>query len=213
MCSMRADNENGFTLIEVMVAVAVMGIVLLVAYRSIGTTSEAVQHVSKTADIHHTARVILGRLAEELVSADWTEDSRDAVFIGVDGNEDGRPTDSLRFRSRAHVRTVADARESDLNVVGYSLHNRTLLRQEEHNLLSLSDMTADRGEISGVSSLNFRYWDGTGWRDDWDAVRAKGLPVAVLIELSMADSSAGAGTFTTMVNLPLGRVRTSNPMP
>ncbi len=205
MSLMRADNENGFTLIEVMVAVAVMGIILLVAYHSISATSETVQQVSNAADIQHSARVILGRLAEELVSTDWSEDSRDAVFIGVDGNDDGRPADSLRFRSRAHMRSGQDARESDLNVLVYTLHNKKLLRQEEHNLLSLSDATLERDEILGVASVNFRYWDGSAWRDDWYAERAKGLPVAVLIELSMESSSARLTTFTTMVNLPLGR--------
>ena len=106
---MHADQQNGFSLIEVMVAVVVVGIILLLAYRSIGNTSEAVQQVSESANLQHTVRVVLRRLAEELVSADWTEETRDTLFLGVDGNEEGRPADSLRFRSRAHTSLVPRA--------------------------------------------------------------------------------------------------------
>ena len=210
---MHAEQENGFSLIEVMVALAVVGIILLLAYRSIGNTSEAVQQVSESADVQHTVRVVLGRLAEELISADWTDEPRDTLFLGVDGNEEGRPADSLRFRSRAHVRKAVDARESDLNVLDYSLQNKTLIRREEHNVLSLSEATVESDEISGVASLNVRYWDGTVWRDDWDAKRAKGLPVAVLLELAMEGPFSRLETFTTMVSLPLGRAIPVQPAP
>lgn len=210
---MRPDNQKGFSLIEVMVAVAVTGIILLLAYRSIGNTSEAVQQATDSADLQHTVRVILGRLAEELVSADWTEETRDVLFLGVDGNEAGRPADSLRFRSRAHAGRTPDARESDLNVLDYSLHNKRLMRREEYNLLNLTEATMESDEISDVASLNVRYWDGTAWRDNWDATRAKGLPLAVVIELAMEGSLARQETFTTMVSLPLGRVAPLQPAP
>jgi type II secretion system protein J len=200
---MRANNQNGFSLIEVVTAVTILGIIVLLTYRIMDNTSEAVQQASDTADRQHTVRVVFGRLTEELVSADWTQDTSGALFVGISRNEDGRPADVLRFRSRAHARTATDARESDVNLLDYSLDNKMLVRREEHNVLSLSETTVETDEIAGVASLNFRYWDGVSWRNDWDAKRAKSLPSAVFIELSLDGPSDPPETFTTTVTMPV----------
>jgi general secretion pathway protein J len=203
---MRADDHHAFTLIEILVAIAILGILMTIVYRSFAGTAMVVQEISVKADVHHTVRVIFARLLEELAATDWPQDRMTAVFVGLEGNHTDRRGDFLRFRSRAHVRKFEDARESEFHVVSYAVEGRVLIRREEHNPLSVSGTTVQTDELRGVAELNFRYWDGANWRDGWDAARVGRLPSAVLIELTLEHPHGEPGIFVTTVALPLGAV-------
>ena len=45
-----------------------------------------------------------------------------------------------------------------------------------------------------VTSVTFRYWNGTEWATDWNSDEMGGLPLAVEIVMTMADPNAEAST-------------------
>lgn len=203
-------GAGGFTLLELLVAAAIVATILVLAYKTVESTAETMRRVSAEADVQHLARVIYARLADELIAADWEQGNARTVFVGGDGMRDGRPADTLRFSSRAHVRTQPDAPESDLNVVAYELEGGTLVRREERNPMSLSDRSVETEEFArGVAGFNLRYWSGSEWRETWDAARANALPAAVLVELALMDPLEGERRFLTTVRL--SRVRADAP--
>ncbi len=199
-------RRDGFTLIEVLVSIAILAVLAHLVYQAFADTADVVRQVSARADLDHRARVIFSRLGEELVASDWQTGNARTVFLGTDGMEGGRAASTLRFSSRSHFRGEPDVRESDLNLLAYGLEAGALVRREEGNPFSITDRTVEREELApGVAAFTLRYWDGTDWRDSWDAGRAKALPSAVLVELSLEAPSEGARRFMTMVTLPRAR--------
>ena len=213
MCLMRAEadtetrsREGGFTLLEILVSVAVLAIVLSLVFKAFDTTAETVRQVSARGDRYHLVRVIYSRLSEELIAADWEKGNRRTVFVGLDGTQGVRPAGMLRFSSRAHVRTEPEVPESDLNLLVYELRGGTLLRREERNPLSLSDRSVETDALArGVTEFSLRYWDGSAWRESWDAAALQDLPSAVRIELAFQDAAGDRQRFVTMVTLPRAR--------
>src|SRR5207247_5613215 len=112
MCLMRAEadtetrsREGGFTLLEILVSVAVLAIVLSLVFKAFDTTAETVRQVSARGDRYHLVRVIYSRLSEELLAAAWEKGNRRTVFVGVDCTHGIRPAGKLGLRSRRQVRT------------------------------------------------------------------------------------------------------------
>ena len=53
-----------------------------------------------------------------------------------------------------------------------------------------SDYDSAKLLASEVTSIAFRYWDGTDWVSDWNSDEMGGLPLAVEIVMTMADANA-----------------------
>jgi hypothetical protein len=126
-------------------------------------------------------------------------------FIGTDsGGVKGVDADSLEFYT-THV-YVDDAQLDGLTadtplVGGIGKVNLLLeedsetkdgtyllLRQVTTNLLAPQVAEVDEQVLCrNVASLNFRYYDGTGWLDEWDSTAdANSLPLAVEIDVEIA---------------------------
>jgi len=168
---------RGFTLVEVMVALAIMVGVGVTLWRSMSMSFEVKQRVGETIDRYHEGRQVMQRMTRELRMA--------FLHAPVDPNQsDEGPTlqtqfkgeeDALFFASTSHLRLQAQARESDQTEVAYFIKERTLYRRESKRL----DDKPDRGGaiwpvIEGVKSLQFEYWDDAkevasdAWKRAWD---------------------------------------------
>lgn len=69
-----------------------------------------------------------------------------------------------------------------------------LLRQVTTNLLAPQVTDVDEQVLCrGVASLNLRYYDGTGWLDEWDSTAdANSLPLAVEVDIEIARHDKGS---------------------
>jgi hypothetical protein len=74
---------------------------------------------------------------------------------------------------------------------GYHGPGLDLIRAATRNLLPLSQPTQpdERHTIlSGVQSLNFLYYDGTQWDQNWDTTQHTNLPYAIKVQIHMASA-------------------------
>ena len=104
----------GFTLMELMVALAVLAMISVFTFQTLGGTLNARDHLSFDDELEKSARTTLGRIRREVSLAFLTPsltavNSYRTVFVGKDDGE----TDQLWFATRSHRRTLADLRESD----------------------------------------------------------------------------------------------------
>jgi len=99
----------------------------------------------------------------------------------------------------------------DYSAHGYAVQNGGAMTAR-FNALPLADE---------VTCLQFRYFDGLQWLNEWDSTAQGGLPVAVEVTIGLfpsgaadenrmvdrvTDSSLAGSTFSTIVRLPVGKM-------
>jgi general secretion pathway protein J len=213
-------HARGFTLMEVMVAVAItamMGTVVAMAFQTGLTAKETVE---TDADRYRQVRVSMNRMAREIGSA-YVSDRYDLKRFR---DQNDRPTnfvgerDKLLFTTFSHQRLYTDVKESDQAVVEYFVETSTdreakgrqdLKRRVNPNV----DDRMDRGGTTdvlfeGVKGVEFAYWNSEKkeWDDEWDTRRTERkalLPTRVRITVTAVDESGKEARYTTQARIML----------
>ncbi|HLU47528.1 MAG TPA: type II secretion system protein GspJ, partial [Planctomycetota bacterium] len=181
-------RRAGVTLIEVMIAITIFGIVGSLVYSTFIQTARQKTRIEETLDRHHVIEAALERMARELsmafvstqVNPQGSLQVTSTAFIGTDR---GR-RDRIDFTSFSHQRLFRDARESDQNEISYFLASDpndpggTVLARREQNRI---DEDPTRGGIvqvliEGVDEFELEYLDPTTqlWITRWDSTSAAG---------------------------------------
>jgi prepilin-type N-terminal cleavage/methylation domain-containing protein len=213
-------RENGFTLMEVLIAVSILSVLFTLVYGTLNATFRTSEQMEAEADDYRLARLGFYHLALDLsmvhqppaapppaggsTAAPVTPPS---LFLGEDRvrSEEGEefPNDLIQFVSVSHGRTMRDAPESDAVTISYYLQDEVLFHET-----TLSNGRVTQDEIGEhLKGVNFRYLRPTDrqWVDRWDAKENKNLPpLAVEIELVVKKSGRETRRFKTSVEIPLG---------
>ncbi|UCD72363.1 MAG: prepilin-type N-terminal cleavage/methylation domain-containing protein [Syntrophobacterales bacterium] len=202
---------SGFTLLEVVISIGILLVILTIIYNTFNSSLKAYTEMETRGDAYAQARVVLNRIYEEIGSIYWSEDPKSNTgLVGGDEEEDDLPFDSLHFTSLSHVRWAKDSKESELCEIGYYLEKdgetgeSFLFRREDWNV----DGTLEEGgrplELAeGIDGLNFRYYDGEEWVDDWDSKAKGGLPKAIEVVLIMGDPRQKRIAFSSIIPVPM----------
>jgi prepilin-type N-terminal cleavage/methylation domain-containing protein len=228
-------TQRGFTLLEIMVATAILGIILTTVYGVLSRALYAKNHAEERADLYASGREKVLQMADELEGALPPTAGRNIGFIGAPGTE-RVPADTVQFDVVIRRPFSSGPARGGRALVSYSLdpvketpNLYALLRQEQLLTNPMSESGTDDNAGSGdpaqptvtathlidqVAGLRFRYVDQTGqFVDSWDTTIARpgqqglpGLPGAVEITLFLADNQGGVHDFTTIVDLPLANL-------
>ncbi|NVJ24674.1 MULTISPECIES: type II secretion system protein GspJ [Myxococcus] len=217
---MTARRARGFTLMEVMVAVAItalMGTVVAMAFQTGLTAKESVE---TDADRYRQVRVSMNRMAREIGSA-YVSDRFDLKRFR---DQQDRPTnfvgesDRLLFTTFAHQRLYTDVKESDQAVVEYFMEpsddraakgRMDIKRRSNPNV----DDRMDRGGTTdvlfeGAKKLEFEYWNSEKkeWDDEWDTRRTEQkaiLPTRVRMTITAVDETGKEARYSTQTRIML----------
>lgn len=212
--------KNGFTLIEMMVAILIFGIFISAIYGVYHVAHAALARAEEEEELYQTGRALLAQLSSELASAYPTPKGTTSGFIGEDTAETitERQEDKLTFLTTAHALSD-DAPAGDLCQVRYRMddpdQNETPGLYLEVNRtpgLEMADTTPEPQMLSPlVKSFNVLYLPADG---DWEAEWPDGptMPVAVRIELLLqsAEPNGKMITLTTTVNLAMATAPTTS---
>ncbi len=222
---MRRSPASGFTLIEVLIAIAILSIITALVAGSFAPLIGAKETVEAEADRYHGLRLAIARMSRE-VSMAYLSDrfdpkrfrERPTHFVGDDSGND----DKLRFTTLGHVRLFEDAKESDQSVVEYRVgrdpdrRDRNVLFRREKTVI---DDQPDQGgnEVilaEDIEGLDFQYWDvkKKEWVSEWDTndmEHKNHLPERVRITLVAKDEQGKERKYTTQARVflkyPLGK--------
>ncbi|MFI5394506.1 MAG: prepilin-type N-terminal cleavage/methylation domain-containing protein [Candidatus Binatia bacterium] len=185
-------TRRGFTLIEIMIATTILGIIMVTVYGVLARALFAKNHSEERADLYASGREAVLKIADELEGALPPTAGRNIGFIGVPGTE-RVPTDSVQFD--VVVRRLYGATETrgGRALVSYSLDpvqntpNLFALRRQEQLLTEAApsqDSATDSPDaatapppyafaayiLDQVAGLRLRYLNPqTGaWADSWD---------------------------------------------
>jgi general secretion pathway protein J len=182
-------SEKGFTLIEVLLAVSLVAMMATLVFGSLYLTTSAIDTARLNSANEQIVRSTFRVMADEL-SVGESKDT--GPWMGINGQQDGQPADSVAFMSMGQFRGAESAQDTELVRIVYTREGDRLLRFVRRNIYGLTDESVEQVEMANkVKAFNLRYYDSKSnlWLDEWDGGR-QGLPKAVLIELTLLQEKA-----------------------
>jgi prepilin-type N-terminal cleavage/methylation domain-containing protein len=199
------QSRGGFTLLELMVAMSLMVVVASCLYTSLYTGFRAYRSAQAAVDPTSAAINVIELLKQDIGGVLPPGGTLAGAFIGTDsGGLKGVDADSLEFYT-THVyvddtqltgSTTNTPLVGGIGKVALLLEEDSekkdgtylLLRQVTTDLLAPRQMEPEEQVLcTKVASLNFRYFDGSNWLDEWDSTAdANSLPLAVEVDIEIA---------------------------
>ena len=225
--SLFCRKESGFTLLEIMLAVLILGLVVSMVTISLTGSIKAIDVTLQQGELSYRAQVALERISEDLTSALLTSDRE---FIGEQGNGSGDQTILLSFSSMAHLVFDSEIDQPGMARINYAVQPDR--KHAGHLLLLRSDVlqrpTEDGQKSTEVEafiladrlrSVMFTYidhsgeeqenWNTTVQEGDEEAEAKRRLPAAVScrLEFWMNEEEERTATFQTTILLPTGSIQ------
>lgn len=187
-----SSNQSGFTLIEVLVAIALLAVIGAMVFGSLVTTTQAMDAGRERAEREQTVRRVLRVMAEEISLSQY---DKTFPWMGMNGTQEGQPADTLAFLAMNEGTGNAVLKESETVRVVYTRERDRLIRFVRRNRYSLTDEALDQVELADrVKGFNVRYYDGQSriWTDEW---RTDGkMPKVLLLEVTFQPPNADPWT-------------------
>jgi len=197
-------RSEGFTLIEVLLAMAILAVVVTVIYTEFSTSSANAERAEASRDETDMARTLMSRMSDDIANAYCSTGTIGTFFYG---KSEEAETEGSKFRHDSLSLTTLTnwrkpgSKETELWEVGYSFEEKSdgsgyvLVRREKRELSS--DVPPLEGGVEyeitdRVEGLQVRYYDGTNWVDAWDRKNGcsqSNLPRAVEISLTLDSGS------------------------
>jgi len=206
--------SSGFTLIEVMLALAILTFVTAIMWGSFSQTVANKKAIEAAQERTHTVRVALMRMAREIEMA-YLSGSENTAMVErrtfLVGSSHG-DVDELQFSSFAHQRLRGGLAEGDTSLISYygerdpeDRRVLNLMRRETRRLQqeNPSDIPGEAYILCpDVSRVKFSYYDQKlkEWVNDWSTLNASGpqyLPTHIRITLTVIDERGQEVSYTT----------------
>ncbi len=181
-------RRDGFTLIEVLLSLALLTIILGVVYSSFFTVQRALERFDDVSLKYHEARTALDIMTREIESAllkDTQENATDknkTIFIIKDRDIFGKTTSELQL-------TAFSFRNNNLNTISYYVEEKDgrleLVKKEAPAVLLSKGYSI--GMMEEIESFTVETLFNDKWVKTWDASQTGRLPDIVRVSIEFDD--------------------------
>lgn len=217
---MKILRKNGFTLIEILIAIFILSIVLTTVYTAYTGTFRIVKDTRRSDDNYSMARTAMKRMTKDMESVCSSKGS--CKFVS--GEIEKEDFIELSFISSAHL-DFDDERSSGIAVINYYIvedneKDSCILKRKDELLYweeaegAEEDALREGGYIicEGLQSLTYKFYDSSGEEyDSWDSesdlkTQKDSAPSIVSIHMNFInpDDRDRSYMFMTKVFLPMG---------
>jgi type II secretory pathway pseudopilin PulG len=202
------SHQAGLTLLEIMIAIAIMVGMMTLAWRTISRTADTRRTFEAFEERNHELRMAMGRIANDFesmyLSKNEEVNSAHPRTLLIAKSQSKAP--DIRFSTMNHRVLWADATESEQTVISYVLHPSPddpavtdWIRREQRRPSNLppEDEPAEYDIlVHDLQSVKIEFWNWKTieWQDFWDTTQADGnrgwLPSRVRITLVVKDPSS-----------------------
>ncbi len=193
-------GKRGFTLLELMLSLTILGVVLLIIFGALRVGTRAWEKGEKDVTVHQRQRAVLGLLSQQIASACIYE-----IKMGDDAFFFKGSEDAMEFVSRS---PIVPGALTGVVFVKYMIQEgggdgkkQLKLYEKDAGFLKEEDLESQSEEdlftlIPGIQDLQFEYLKGskdkneTDWQASWDPSEEEGLPLAVKIVLKQNEETA-----------------------
>ncbi len=176
-------RSRGFTLIEILLAVAIIGIIVAVVYGSLWTVTQTVDDARERMELSQTARGVLWKITNEISNAFSGEEM---YFTGVKSKPGSVDENRLSFNSTVEG---FGQEQKDIREIEYYLSRGVLYQEIDGVIFPV---------VENVDGFSLRYFDGVEWKESWDSKLRGKFPKMVEINLEL-----GGKIFSTAVSIPV----------
>jgi general secretion pathway protein J len=203
--------DQGFTLIEMMLAIVIFAIVLsaihMVFYGAIQLRNKTTEALERALPINQTLTIIQRDLANIVMPGGtlFGQLQTSQTSAATNALDSLSPmNDSIPGQSSPAFYTASGIIQdnspwSEVERVSYSLvaptnatPGKDLVRTVTRNLLpTLIDQPEVQTLMSGVETIHFSFYDGLQWREYWDSTtETNKLPLGIKVELELTRDNA-----------------------
>jgi len=206
--------DEGFTLIEMMLAVMILGVILAMLAGSFSVVAHSKARFESQLNVDHEGRTLLWAISNELRdSVQTTLFPSHVLLMGQGQIRNGLPLDNMTVSTIDLSHTPSfDGFGAEISVI-YSYEPNPdhtgwflLTRAMQSGLLTRPGTPHSVIIADNLLSLHIRYFDGNIWNESWDSSTLPSghqLPLAVSIDLSVAGNDGRPSNFATQVTLPM----------
>ncbi len=192
------QNSEGFSLIEMLVAIAVSSVILLMLYSSYRTVISATGELTKVASFYERVNLAIHHIDHDISCAYVNRNNKEVCFIAENHT-------SAPYRGKLNFVTInpkkffiaidpaREVRQSDVHEVGYYLKSYRD-KPEVFMLVKREENTYDKEPESGgmesvvldnVTDIKFEFRLRNTWVDSWDSRKYLKFPAAVKTTLKV----------------------------
>jgi len=191
----------GFTIMELMLAIMIVGMILTIIYSAFSVGSKACKVGNERAQIFHTARLAMQDIILSLENLEFGATNY-LSFIGESGSASSKgesvPDDELEFATTTSPALKPDGRwQAGLARVKYVINRKASAKRGKRNSKDLTvlekwvtrvdDVEFDEAYVVDLSynivGLDFEYLTEDDYDDSWDSETKEQLPEVVKITL------------------------------
>ena len=203
----------GFTLLELMLAVSILGLIVVMLAQSFHAVATSKLHAEERLYSERSGRAILWQMSNEIRGAVQTPLAPSRVLVlGAAKYQGGSAVNTLTVSTLdpGHRRSLDGygAEEIVTYTAAPNPNHRGwfLLERSQYSGLGASNNPAPIIVADNMLSLKLRYFDGEQWDQVWNSENmspGRQVPVAVSIDLSLAGPRGAPLAFSTQVTVPM----------
>ena len=174
-------RDEGFTLIEVLIAIAIMAMILITLYSTFALANRALFNVDQSLVKLQEARALVDTLKREIESTFYSKDISYCVFKMDDRDFYGRQTSSLTVTSSSPlIKGLAN--------INYAVEERNGILVITKSMVSALSQAAENNKmdlLEDIESFTLEAKYQNAWVKTWDSSLTNITPDEVKIILTM----------------------------
>ncbi|MFQ5901035.1 MAG: type II secretion system protein GspJ [Thermodesulfobacteriota bacterium] len=171
-------KREGFTLIEVMVALFILSMIFSILYSAFFPTQKVINSFEERGGYWRIMEGTIQVLSHDIRAASIPSANEVSVF---EGSSEGpkQPVIALSSYTPYQEGGIGRLKRIEYNIEDLPEDGSLFLRRLVYR--GTQEVVEDEVLIDGLSGIEFSYFDGEEWKDRWDAGDSKALPKGVRI--------------------------------
>ena len=183
------SRNSGFTLLEVLIAVVLLGILSAALYGSYFGVLRARDRAASGMESRRELGATLDLIRREVSSAQFNRSDKRLRFVVEDRDSFGTPSSTLALTTL--VPTAGQNRkESGIITVAYRIaekNKKRILTRQERDLFSEEETVLAYPQMEQITAFLVECFDGSKWVKSWDSAINNKLPNRVRVTVQIED--------------------------
>lgn len=193
--NLKTQRQKGFTLLEILLAMVLLGVVAAALYASYFTVVRARERATEGIEARRELGGTLDLIRRECASALYSKGDKKLRLVVEDRDFFGKPSSTLELTT-VMPPSIDIRKESGISIVHYQMTGRDntnkdaprILTRLEQDLLFDSPDSKPYPQMERISAFLVECYDGSKWVKSWDTALNNRLPTMLRITVQVVEN-------------------------